>query len=109
MVIKRGMNSGLSGRICMLASSAVFRRQEFLIRCLGGYSDPHPHQKRMQQVKSMGGQSLEADAENILRAITPTLDPSRHKGQAGMYLYTFSCIWCVIPEHFLHFVVAAGV
>lgn len=86
MVFKHGMNSGFSGKNCMLASSAVFRRQQFLIRSLGGYTD-HPLQKRMQEVKSMGGPSLEADAENILRAITPTLDPSRHKGQAGMHIY----------------------
>lgn len=37
------------------------------------------------------GMALEADAENILRAITPTLDLARHKGQAGnltiMFIY----------------------
>ena len=69
MLIKLGVNSGFSARSCMLASPAVFRRQEFLIRCLG--------------VKSMAGSTSEADAENILRAITPSLDHSKHKGQAG--------------------------
>ncbi|KAF3457192.1 hypothetical protein FNV43_RR01849 [Rhamnella rubrinervis] len=90
MVIKHGMNSGFSGRNYMLASSAVFRRQQFLIRSLGGYTD-HPLQKRMQEVKSIGGPSVEADAENILRAITPTLDPSRHKGQAGKIAVIGGC------------------
>lgn len=27
--------------------------------------------------------AAEADAEHILRKITPSLDPNRHKGQAG--------------------------
>ena len=34
------------------------------------------------EVKAMGEPNLEADVENILRAITPTLDPSKHNGQA---------------------------
>lgn len=29
---------------------------------------------------------LEADAVSIIKSITPTLDPSRHKGQAGILL-----------------------
>lgn len=98
MVIEHGMNCGFSGRNCMLASSAVLRRQQFLIRSLGGYSGP-THQKRMQEVKSLGGNNLEADAENILRAITPTLDPRKHKGQAGIYIYT--SLYGVIPEYLL--------
>ncbi|XP_024175518.1 ATP-dependent (S)-NAD(P)H-hydrate dehydratase [Rosa chinensis] len=72
----------------MLASSAVLRRQQLVIRCLGGYSDHNinTNQKPMQGVRFSSGAasfSLEADAENVLRAITPTLDPNRHKGQAG--------------------------
>ncbi|KAE8714578.1 ATP-dependent (S)-NAD(P)H-hydrate dehydratase [Hibiscus syriacus] len=76
------MNSGFSS----LASSAVLRGQQFLIRSLGGYSvsDITHQKKRMEAVKcSSGGASLEADAECVLRAITPSLDPRRHKGQAG--------------------------
>ncbi|XP_043811086.1 ATP-dependent (S)-NAD(P)H-hydrate dehydratase isoform X2 [Manihot esculenta] len=34
---------------------------------------------------------LEADAENILRAITPSLDPTRHKGQAGKIAVIGGC------------------
>lgn len=42
----------------------------------------------------MAASGVEADAENILRAITPVLEPSKHKGQAGKLAkgcaYTFS-------------------
>ena len=87
MLIKYGVNSGItsfgSAKVYILASSAaVLRRQQFLIRSLGGYTD-QTTQRRMQQVNSMSGTALEADSETILRAITPTLDPNRHKGQAG--------------------------
>ncbi|KAK4587151.1 hypothetical protein RGQ29_024037 [Quercus rubra] len=74
----------------MLASSAVIRRQQFLIRTLGGYTD-QTHLKRMQQTKAMSGTAFEADSENILRAITPNLDPSKHKGQAGKIAVIGGC------------------
>ncbi|ONI28644.1 hypothetical protein PRUPE_1G152800 [Prunus persica] len=92
MLIKHGINSGF-GAIYMLASSPVLRRQQFLIRCLGDYSDQNTntHQKRMQGIKFTSGASLEADAENVLRAITPTLDPNRHKGQAGKIAVIGGC------------------
>lgn len=86
MFVKHGMNSQFAllgiAKHCMLGSSAVFRRQQFLIRTLGGYTN-QTHHKRIQQTKAMSGIALEADAEHILRAITPTLDPIKHKGQAG--------------------------
>ena len=86
MFVRHGMNCQFallgSAKHCMLDSSAVFRRQRFLIRTLGGYTD-QTHQKRMQQTMALSGTAFEADAENILRAITPTFDPSKHKGQAG--------------------------
>ena len=73
--------------IYMLGSASIIRRQSFLIRCLRNYNKNHHHHCRiMQSVKmsSSGTNSnLEADALNILRSITPTLDPTRHKGQAG--------------------------
>ncbi|BBG93309.1 pfkB-like carbohydrate kinase family protein, partial [Prunus dulcis] len=92
MLIKHGINSGF-GAIYMLASSPVLRRQQFLIRSLGDYSDQNAntHQKRMQGIKFTSGASLEADAENVLRAITPTLDPNRHKGQAGKIAVIGGC------------------
>ncbi|KAB1214240.1 ATP-dependent (S)-NAD(P)H-hydrate dehydratase [Morella rubra] len=91
---KHGMNSQFavlgSAKDYMLASSAVFRRQQFLIRSLGGYTD-QSQQKIMQQTKALGGTALEADAEHILRAITPPLDRSKHKGQAGMVAVIGGC------------------
>ncbi|KAL6293356.1 hypothetical protein ACE6H2_001498 [Prunus campanulata] len=77
----------------MLASSPALRRQQFLIRSLGDYSDQNTntHQKRMQGINFTSGASLEADAEKVLRAITPTLDPNRHKGQAGKIAVIGGC------------------
>lgn len=81
------------------AAAAVYRRQDFLIRCLGGYSKSkyyngnfHPQSFiKMQSAAMSGVQSLEADATSILRSITPTLDPTRHKGQAGKQSFRFCC------------------
>ncbi|XP_027192068.2 ATP-dependent (S)-NAD(P)H-hydrate dehydratase isoform X1 [Cicer arietinum] len=65
---------------CMLLDcSPVFRRQQFLIRSLGGGGGIDHH----TNYSSGKMQSVEVDAENIIRAITPALDSSRHKGQAG--------------------------
>ncbi|XP_058757750.1 ATP-dependent (S)-NAD(P)H-hydrate dehydratase-like isoform X1 [Vicia villosa] len=65
---------------CMLlASSPVFRRQRFLVRSFGGSVD-HCRNSGFGKMKS--GQVL-FDAEDVIRAITPALDQSRHKGQAG--------------------------
>lgn len=52
--------------------SAVIRRQEFLARVLSG----------SQIVRAMS-YSSEVDAESVLKFVTPSLDPKRHKGQAG--------------------------
>jgi ATP-dependent NAD(P)H-hydrate dehydratase len=88
MFVKHGMNSrfallGIAKHYILgLGSSAVFRRQQFLIRTLGGYTH-QTHQKRMQRTKAMRGNALEADAEHILQSITLTLDPTKHQGQAG--------------------------
>ncbi|PRQ60841.1 putative ATP-dependent NAD(P)H-hydrate dehydratase [Rosa chinensis] len=52
----------------------------------------------MQGVRFSSGAasfSLEADAENVLRAITPTLDPNRHKGQAER---SKSLLWVCTEE-----------
>ncbi|KAI4345581.1 hypothetical protein L6164_012689 [Bauhinia variegata] len=90
MLMKHGMPSRLAfldcAKNCMLASSPVFRRQQFLIRSLGGASDHQIHFAKMKDLKS-----VEADAESILRAITPPLDPSRHKGQAGKIAVIGGC------------------
>lgn len=67
---------------CMLSSSAVLRRQLFVIRCLGGYYS-RPQSLRMQAMHGSTVVASEADAEKIIRTITPALDPIRYKGQAG--------------------------
>ncbi|XP_027917501.1 ATP-dependent (S)-NAD(P)H-hydrate dehydratase-like isoform X3 [Vigna unguiculata] len=54
------------------------RRQQFLIRCVEGSIDHRPHSRDMQALRS-----IEVDSESVIRAITPALDPTRHKGQAG--------------------------
>lgn len=93
MVIKHGVNIFHSPNNRMLASSAVFRRQEFLIRCLavGG------HRQQFNRKLMPEAMDLEADAENILRAITPSLDLAKHKGQAGKsfsyHVYLFIYNW----------------
>ncbi|KAM1171777.1 hypothetical protein FF1_022117 [Malus domestica] len=98
MLIKHGINSGFVARTClyMLGSSGVLRRQQFLIRSLGvgGCSDRNTitNQKAMQGIRKFTSRpSLEADAESVLRAITPTLDPNRHKGQAGKIAVIGGC------------------
>ncbi|KAJ8445276.1 hypothetical protein Cgig2_024482 [Carnegiea gigantea] len=67
---------------CLWASSAVFRRQQFLIRALGGTSDGN---------SAVNMNASEADAINIIRKITPTLNLSRYKGQAGKIAVIGGC------------------
>ncbi|CAK8531057.1 unnamed protein product [Lathyrus sativus] len=74
------MNSQLPLLCCanncmLLASSRVFRRQRFLIRSFGG---------SIGDCRNSGsGKMQSVDVDDIIRAITPDLDQSRHKGQAG--------------------------
>ncbi|KAI3469527.1 hypothetical protein Pfo_026190 [Paulownia fortunei] len=76
-------------------SAAVIRRQQFLVRCLGGYNSSSKSlcytSIKMQSLVSGGSPSLEVDAIKILRSITPTLDTSRHKGQAGKIAVVGGC------------------
>lgn len=56
----------------------------------------------MQETKVM---SKEADSEKILKAITPSLDPSKHKGQAGKVAVIGGCreyTGCRFVPYFLH-------
>lgn len=78
----------------------VIRRQQHLIRCLGDYhssssSSDHlllvNNSTRMQSVTSGGNPSLEVDALGILRSISPTLDATKHKGQAGKIAVIGGC------------------
>ncbi|XP_031276628.1 ATP-dependent (S)-NAD(P)H-hydrate dehydratase isoform X1 [Pistacia vera] len=96
MLIKYGVNSRFtslcSAKNRMWVSSSVLRRQHFLIRTLGGNRDHiNTNHKTMQAIRAMSRAALEADSENILRAITPTLDPTRHKGQAGKIAVIGGC------------------
>ncbi|KAK6913887.1 ATP/ADP-dependent (S)-NAD(P)H-hydrate dehydratase [Dillenia turbinata] len=77
----------------MFSASAVIRRQHFLIRTFANpYKSQSHHRTIMQETKCMSGNnSLEADAEKILRTITPKLDLSRHKGQAGKIAVVGGC------------------
>lgn len=98
---------------CMLNSSAIIRRQQFLIRALGGScSHQTHHQFRMQSMFSGSGlgadavqpkKGLDADACGILRLITPPVDPTRYKGQAGnLFPNNFQLLW--ISSHFLSWI-----
>ncbi|CAL1396879.1 unnamed protein product [Linum trigynum] len=66
---------------------AVLRRQSFLIRALRG----GVHNKVHSTTAGSTMQETEADAVSILRAITPTLDLTRHKGQAGKIAVIGGC------------------
>ncbi|GFP83992.1 ATP-dependent (s)-NAD(P)H-hydrate dehydratase [Phtheirospermum japonicum] len=78
-------------------AAVVIRRQQFLIRCLGGYNSNISSKNfsnktiKMQSLVSGGAPSLEIDAISILRSITPSLDNSRHKGQAGKIAVVGGC------------------
>ncbi|CAI0466288.1 unnamed protein product [Linum tenue] len=84
MLVNHGMNQLTSLSIARSYSfapstAAVLRRQSFLIRALGGGSHSKFHSTAGSTM-----QETEADAVSILRGITPTLDPNRHKGQADL-------------------------
>ncbi|CAA0403589.1 unnamed protein product [Arabidopsis thaliana] len=62
------------------SSSSVLRRQDFLVRTLCG----------SPIIRAMSSTS-EADAESVLRTVTPSLDLKRHKGQAGKIAVIGGC------------------
>nr|CAB3489720.1 unnamed protein product [Digitaria exilis] len=86
----------------MWATSPAFRRQLVLLRSFLPPSPPHPSSSvagRFAPASYSSGSSsslrashamaasaatvYEADAEAVVRRITPPLDRARHKGQAG--------------------------
>ncbi|KAG8370144.1 hypothetical protein BUALT_Bualt14G0086800 [Buddleja alternifolia] len=73
--------------------AAVIRRQQFLIRCLGSYNNISKNICNNTTIKmqSLMSPSMEVDAVSVLRSITPSLDPSRHKGQAGKIAVVGGC------------------
>lgn len=92
MLAKYGVISGL-GRLTShstssSSSSTVLRRQQFLVRALSG-SNSKIHRPKL--IRAMSSTS-EADAESVLRTVTPSLDPKRHKGQAGENLPSSLCL-----------------
>ncbi|CAN6811758.1 unnamed protein product [Brassica oleracea var. botrytis] len=68
-----------------LSSSTVIRRQQFLVRTLCASRTHLPN-----LIRAMSSTS-EADAESVLRTVTPSLDPKRHKGQAGKIAVIGGC------------------
>ncbi|KAK7245823.1 hypothetical protein RIF29_40675 [Crotalaria pallida] len=89
--MKHVMNSQLSFLNCantcmLLASSPVFRRHHLLIRSLGvGVEGAihHHHHHTYSSTNMQDLNSVEVDAESVIRAITPAFDLSKHKGQSG--------------------------
>ncbi|CAA6656745.1 unnamed protein product [Spirodela intermedia] len=73
------------------AASAVSRRQQFLIRSLGGVRGSAPSRRMAAGVTNLNSLGLEADAGSILKRITPPLDSGLHKGQAGKIAVIGGC------------------
>ncbi|CAN1310580.1 ATP-dependent (S)-NAD(P)H-hydrate dehydratase [Linum perenne] len=95
MLIRHGLNQLTSLSIAQNSTfahplAALLRRHGFLISCLRGIQVHTTCTITMQESKTSGNNS-EADAETILRAITPTLDPIRYKGQAGKIAVIGGC------------------
>ncbi|RWR96834.1 hypothetical protein CKAN_02623700 [Cinnamomum micranthum f. kanehirae] len=87
-LVKHDMNSQFfldSANNCMLASSPIIRRQQFLIRSLCRY------QNRNHMAETKPEDAIAADAEQFIRRITPSLDLNRHKGQAGKIAVIGGC------------------
>lgn len=79
-LVKHDMNSQFfldSTNNCMLASSPIVRRQQFLIRSICRY------QNRNHMAETKPEDAIAADPEQSIRRITLSLNPNRHKGQAG--------------------------
>lgn len=93
------MNPWISFSSCLenrlLLSSPICRRQLFLIRSLGGYCcKAHMEEGKLAACGKIS--ALEADAEAVIRSITPVLDPKRYKGQAGKVSLFHRCNNCWI-------------
>ncbi|KAJ0677316.1 putative ATP-dependent NAD(P)H-hydrate dehydratase [Helianthus annuus] len=74
----------------------IIRRQQHLIRCLGADHQSNTLLSVNTRMQSVMNPPLEADALSILRSISPTLDSSKHKGQAGESpLHNSNPIFCI--------------
>ncbi|XP_048627373.1 ATP-dependent (S)-NAD(P)H-hydrate dehydratase isoform X2 [Brassica napus] len=88
MLVKHGVISALTRSTShspSSSSSTVLRRQQFLVRTLCASKTHLP-----KLIRAMSSTS-EADAESVLRTVTPSLDPKRHKGQAGKIAVIGGC------------------
>nr|XP_043624432.1 ATP-dependent (S)-NAD(P)H-hydrate dehydratase [Erigeron canadensis] len=76
-------------------NGSIIRRQQHLISCLVSnyhHSSISCNSSRMQTMMISGSpNSLEVDAISILRSIAPTLDSTKHKGQAGKVAVVGGC------------------
>ncbi|XP_010546846.1 PREDICTED: ATP-dependent (S)-NAD(P)H-hydrate dehydratase isoform X1 [Tarenaya hassleriana] len=98
MLARHGVLSGLAWlnftKSYMLhpnfSSSSVLRRQDHLVRTLCGCNAKNRRRKIVRAMSS-GGISSEADADSVLRTLTPVLDPKLHKGQAGKIAIIGGC------------------
>ncbi|KAH9606887.1 hypothetical protein KSS87_019721 [Heliosperma pusillum] len=86
MLVGHGMSTWFTrleiGNNRVSTLSAILRRQQFLVRSLGG----SPGQNFLAKMNA-----VEADSLSIIRKITPKLDLSRHKGQAGKIAVIGGC------------------
>ncbi|KAJ4766604.1 ATP-dependent (S)-NAD(P)H-hydrate dehydratase [Rhynchospora pubera] len=73
------------------STSSALRRQHFLIRTLCASSTPQTSHNQMERVHCASISIPEADAEGVIRKITPVLDRTRHKGQAGRIAVIGGC------------------
>ncbi|KAF3330908.1 ATP-dependent (S)-NAD(P)H-hydrate dehydratase [Carex littledalei] len=72
-------------------SCAVLRRQLFLIRTLGASYTSRTSYSQMERAHCSSISTPEADAEGVIRRITPVLDRTRYKGQAGRIAIIGGC------------------
>ncbi|KQJ88687.1 ATP-dependent (S)-NAD(P)H-hydrate dehydratase isoform X1 [Brachypodium distachyon] len=82
----------------MWAASPAFRRQLFLLRslapsctCVSGGRASSSSLRVHAMHAAAAGAVYEADAESVVRRITPPLDRARHKGQAGKIAVIGGC------------------
>lgn len=65
-----------------------------MVRTVIGHHHHAPLRNSCREIgrpKSMAGEAMEVDAEGILKTITPSLDLSSHKGQAGKIAVVGGC------------------
>lgn len=74
---------------CIPYSSTILRRQRLIISCV--QQTPGSVWGQASESKSLMESLSQGDAYQIINAITPPLDPGRHKGQAGKIAVIGGC------------------